>query len=48
MTSHDDYVLNGQWHFCRVCGVNWSDADGGCECQPEEEVEEEEDDYGEY
>ena len=42
MRSHDDYALNGAWHFCRVCQTNWSDADGGCDCPaPEEETEEE-------
>ena len=42
MRSHDDYVLNGQWHYCPECGVNWSDADGGCDCQESQEPEEEE------
>lgn len=42
MRSHDDYVLNGTWHFCRICQTNWSDADGGCECQESQEPEEEE------
>ena len=44
MRSHDDYVLNGQWHHCPECGVNWSDADGGCECQESQDPEEEEED----
>ena len=42
MRSHDDYALNGQWHFCQDCQTNWSDADGGCDCPaPDEETEDE-------
>ena len=41
MRSHDDYALNGQWHYCSDCDTRWSDADGGCRCQ--DTIEEEED-----
>ena len=40
MRSHDDYALNGNWHYCFDCQTNWSDADGGCRCtEPSEEDE---------
>ena len=48
MRSHDDYALNGQWHFCQDCQTNWSDADGGCDCpEPIEEEAEDEKEEGE-
>ena len=44
MRSHDDYALNGQWHYCPDCDTRWSDADGGCDCPaPSEEEEEDQD-----
>lgn len=43
MQSHDDYALNGQWHYCPECCVNWSDADGGCDCPESQEPEDDED-----
>ena len=43
MRTHDDYALNGQWHHCSECGVNWSDADGGCDCPEPSEEEEDQD-----
>lgn len=44
MRTHDDWAINGQWHYCEKCNTRWSDADGGCECEEEEEEEEEEED----
>ena len=43
MRSHDDYALNGSWHYCADCDTRWSDADGGCMCQESSEEEECED-----
>jgi hypothetical protein len=41
--SHDDYALNGQWHYCPDCDTRWSDADGGCSCPEPSEEEEDQD-----
>ena len=43
MRSHDDYAMNGNWHYCHACGTRWSDADGGCRCQEPSEEEEDQD-----
>lgn len=43
MRSHDDYALNGQWHYCPDCDTRWSDADGGCDCPAPSEEEEDQD-----
>ena len=43
MRSHDDYALNGAWHYCSDCDTRWSDADGGCRCQDPSEEEEDQD-----
>ena len=43
MRSHDDYALNGNWHYCHACQTNWSDADGGCDCPEPSEEEEDQD-----
>ena len=43
MRSHDDYALNGSWHYCADCDTRWSDADGGCDCPGPSEEEECED-----
>lgn len=47
MRTHDDYALNGNWHYCRVCDTRWSDADGGCDCPESQEPSEEEEDQDE-
>ena len=43
MRSHDDYALNGSWHYCPDCDTRWSDADGGCDCPAPDEEEEDHD-----
>ena len=43
MRSHDDYALNGNWHYCPDCDTRWSDADGGCDCPAPSEEEEDQD-----
>ena len=43
MRSHDDYALNGSWHYCSDCATRWSDADGGCDCPAPDEEEEDQD-----
>ena len=43
MRSHDDYAINGSWHYCHACATRWSDADGGCRCQDPSEEEEDQD-----
>lgn len=47
MKGLDDWITQGNWHYCEVCGTKWCDADGGCSCEPEETEEEEEDDEDE-
>lgn len=33
MQDHDDYVTNGGWNTCDLCGCKFSDSDGDCSCE---------------